>query len=120
MQHTAASAADTGRALGIATSAAPISSARVRSEDGTHIAFDRIGRGEPVILVDAALCYRGMGPCWPLAELLAPHFTVITFDRRGRGDSGDTPPYAVEREIEDIAALLREVGGSAFHASSSR
>ena len=92
---------------------APVSSAHVRSADGTLIAYDRMGRGEPVILVDAALCRRGVGPGRALAERLAPHFTVVTYDRRGRGESGDTPPHAVEREVEDVAALLREVGGSA-------
>jgi len=86
----------------------------VVSSDGTTIAFSRIGRGPAVILVDGALCYRGMGPTSQLADLLAAHFTVITYDRRGRGDSGDTVPYAVGREVEDIAALLREAGGAAF------
>jgi pimeloyl-ACP methyl ester carboxylesterase len=86
---------------------------RVKSADGTCIAFERVGRGEPVILVDAALCWRGMGPSRALAELLAPHFTVVTYDRRGRGDSADTAPYSIEREVEDIAALVGEVGGSA-------
>jgi pimeloyl-ACP methyl ester carboxylesterase len=86
----------------------------VRSKDGTPIAFDRIGRGSPLILVDGALCYRAMGPSGPLAELLAPHFTVFTYDRRGRGDSGDTAPYAVEREVEDLEALVDEAGGVAF------
>jgi pimeloyl-ACP methyl ester carboxylesterase len=86
----------------------------VLSKDGTAIAFDRLGHGLPVILVDGALCYRGMGPSGPLAELLAQHFTVFTYDRRGRGDSGDTAPYAVEREVEDIAAILSEAGGTAF------
>ncbi len=84
------------------------------SKDGTPIVFDRIGNGPPVILVDGALCYRAMGQSGQLAELLAPHFTVFTYDRRGRGDSGDTAPYAVENEVEDIAALLREAGGTAF------
>lgn len=92
---------------------APVSSASVRSADGTRIAYDRIGRGEPAILVDGALCRRGVGPGRPLAERLASRFTVVTYDRRGRGESGDAPPYAVEREVEDIAALLREVGGAA-------
>jgi pimeloyl-ACP methyl ester carboxylesterase len=86
----------------------------VRSQDGTAIAFDRIGHGSPLILVDGALCSRAMGPSTPLATLLAPHFTVFTYDRRGRGDSGDTAPYAVEREVEDFAALLNEAGGEAF------
>jgi hypothetical protein len=70
------------------------------SKDGTAIAFDRIGGGSPVILVDGALCYRALGPSRPLAKLLAQHFTVFTYDRRGRGESGDTAPYTVEREVE--------------------
>jgi pimeloyl-ACP methyl ester carboxylesterase len=86
----------------------------VVSKDGTTIAFDRVGQGSPVILVDGALCARTMGPSGPLAKLLAPHFTVFSYDRRGRGASGDTPPYAVEREIEDIEALVGEAGGAAF------
>ncbi len=85
----------------------------VHSKDGTAIAFDRIGQGPPVILVDGALCSRAMGPCGPLARLLAPHFTVFTYDRRGRGDSGDKAPYAVGREIEDLQALVDEAGGAA-------
>ncbi len=86
----------------------------VRSNDGTVIAFDRIGHGSPVILVDGGLCSRTLGPSTPLAKLLAPHFKVLTYDRRGRGESGDTPPYAVEREIEDIGALINAAGGEAF------
>src|SRR5256885_514720 len=86
----------------------------VRSKDGTAIAFDRIGHGSPVILVDGALCYRAMGPSRPLAALLASHFTVLTYDRRGRGDSGDTAAYAVERKVEDLEALVNEAGGAAF------
>src|ERR1700730_19273356 len=91
---------------------APIGTAL--SKDGTPIAFDRIGNGPPVILVDGALCYRGMGQSGQLAELLAQYFTVFTYDRRGRGARGETAPYAVEREVEDIAALLSEAGGAAF------
>jgi pimeloyl-ACP methyl ester carboxylesterase len=83
------------------------------SQDGTTIAFERIGHGPAVILVDGALCYRGMGESRELAGLLSEHFTVITYDRRGRGDSGDTPPYEVAREVEDIAALVSAAGGSA-------
>jgi pimeloyl-ACP methyl ester carboxylesterase len=83
------------------------------SKDGTPIAFGRMGNGPPVILIDGALCYRGMGQSGQLAELLAPYFTVFTYDRRGRGESGDTAPNAVEREVEDIAALLSEAGGAA-------
>jgi pimeloyl-ACP methyl ester carboxylesterase len=86
----------------------------VRSKDGTSIAFDQAGQGPPLILVDGALCYRASGPMAPLAKLLAPTFTVFTYDRRGRGDSGDTRPYAVEREVEDIEALINMAGGSAF------
>ena len=89
------------------------------SQDGTPIAFTRIGAGPPVILVDGALCYRGMGESEQLAELLAPYFTVFAYDRRGRSGSGDTSPYAVEREIEDIAALLSEAGGAAFLSGMS-
>ncbi len=86
----------------------------VSSKDGTTIAFDRSGEGPALILVDGALCSRTFGPMGPLAALLAPHFTVYAYDRRGRGDSGDTAPFAVEREVEDIEALIAEAGGSAF------
>lgn len=86
---------------------------RVLSRDGTTIAYDISGEGRPVILVDGALCYRSFGPMPRLAALLAPHFTVLTYDRRGRGDSGDLHPYTVEREVEDLEALIDEAGGSA-------
>ncbi len=86
----------------------------VTSKDGTTIAYDQVGNGPAVILVDGALCYRASGPSGPLAALLAPHFTVFTYDRRGRGDSTDTLPYGVEREVEDLEALLKAAGGSAF------
>ncbi len=87
---------------------------KVISEDGTPIAYDQIGKGPAVILVDGALGYRGFGPMGQLATLLAPHFTVISYDRRGRGESGNALPYALAREIEDIDALVDEVGASAF------
>lgn len=86
----------------------------VQSKDGTKIAFERSGSGPALVLVDGALCHRGFGPMRSLAKLLRPHFTVFTFDRRGRGESTDTAPYSVEREVEDIAALIQEVGGSAY------
>ncbi len=86
----------------------------VTSKDGTPIAFDQSGQGSALILVDGALCYRAFGPMGPLAAQLAPRFTVYTYDRRGRGESGNTLPFAVEREVEDIAALIAEAGGSAF------
>jgi pimeloyl-ACP methyl ester carboxylesterase len=83
----------------------------VTSSDGTTIAFDRSGEGPPVMFVGGALSDRSGGA--PLAALLMQRFTVFTFDRRGRGDSGDTPPYAVEREVEDIGVLIAEAGGAA-------
>ena len=85
----------------------------VTSRDGTAIAFERSGAGPAIVLVDGALCGRAFGPMPRLAPLLAPRFAVYHYDRRGRGDSGDTPPYAVEREVEDIDALIDEAGGSA-------
>jgi pimeloyl-ACP methyl ester carboxylesterase len=84
------------------------------SKDGTPIAFDRSGQGPPLILVDGALCYRSFGPMPKLVPLLTPHFTVFTYDRRGRGESGDKGPFSVEREVEDIEALIREAGGTAY------
>ncbi|MFL6074847.1 MAG: AfsR/SARP family transcriptional regulator [Mycobacteriales bacterium] len=83
----------------------------VTSRDGTAIAYDRYGDGPPVVLVGGALNDRAT--LASLAEELAGTFTVYSYDRRGRGGSGDTPPYAVEREIEDLAALLAETGGPA-------
>jgi pimeloyl-ACP methyl ester carboxylesterase len=92
---------------------------KVISKDGTAIAYDQLGSGFPVILVDGALCSRAFGPLPKLAQLLAPNFTVINYDRRGRNESGDTQPYAPEREVEDIAALIQAAGGSAFVAGIS-
>lgn len=87
----------------------------VTSKDSTTIAFDQSGKGPAVILVDGAMEYRAIGQGMAqLAGLLAPHFTVLHHDRRGRGDSTDTQPYAIMREIEDIEALIDEAGGSAF------
>lgn len=85
----------------------------VRSQDGTTITYERFGNRAPLIVVDGALCSRAFGPSQKLARLLGQHFAVFTYDRRGRGESGDTPQYAAEREIEDIAALIHEAGGSA-------
>lgn len=84
----------------------------VTSKDGTTIAFDRSGSGPVLILVDGALMHRAMGS--GMAQLLARHFTVVQYDRRGRGDSTDTRPFTVAREIEDIESLIDEAGGSAF------
>lgn len=82
------------------------------SRDGTRIAFDRYGHGSPIITVVGAFNERPTAA--PLAEWLADKgFLVVTYDRRGRGDSGDTSPYAVQREIEDLGALIEAVGGTA-------
>ncbi|HEY6385645.1 MAG TPA: alpha/beta hydrolase [Candidatus Acidoferrum sp.] len=114
MQKTTVLEPAEGRAPKTAQAATSLFVGKVSSKDGTAIAFDRIGNGPPVILIDGALCYRGMGQSGQLADLMAQHFTVFTYDRRGRGASGDTVSYAVEREVEDITALLGEAGGSAF------
>ena len=108
----------------IAAALAPVSAQEaqlkqtVTSKDGTAIAYDKSGEGPALILVGGALSDRAG---WkPLAALLAADFTVFAYDRRGRGESGDTPPYAVEREIEDLEALIDEAGGTAFvHGQSS-
>ncbi len=85
----------------------------ITSADGTRIAYERTGSGPAVILVDAASCYRGFGPMVPLPGLLDRDFAVIRYDRRGRGESTDTAPYAVDREIDDLQALIELAGGSA-------
>lgn len=86
----------------------------VLSRDGTPIACERRGQGHPLILVDGALCSRTMGPSGPLAKALESHFTVFRYDRRGRGDSGDAALYSVEREVDDIEAVLRAAGGEVY------
>ena len=85
----------------------------VKSEDGTPIAFESSGHGLPVVLVSAAFQTRSDPRSTELAGRLSQDFTVFNYDRRGRGDSGDTPPYEVEREIEDLEAIVSEAGGSA-------
>lgn len=87
---------------------------KVTSKDGTEIAYEKSGSGPALILVDGALCYRSFGPMGELAKLLAPHFTVYIYDRRGRGESSNSRPFTVEREVEDINALIEAAGGSAF------
>jgi pimeloyl-ACP methyl ester carboxylesterase len=84
----------------------------VTSKDGTTIAFETTGEGPPLVIVGGALSDRRAAA--RQAEFLAPNFMAVTYDRRGRGDSADTPPYAVEREVEDLRALVEEVGGTAF------
>ncbi|KAA2261485.1 alpha/beta hydrolase [Solihabitans fulvus] len=81
------------------------------SKDGTTLAYDQLGDGPAVLIVGGAFTDRRATR--PLADLLAADFTVLNYDRRGRGDSGDTAPFAVEREIEDIAALIEQAGGAA-------
>jgi pimeloyl-ACP methyl ester carboxylesterase len=83
----------------------------VTSADGTRIAFDRMGRGAPLIVVGGIFCDRMKTA--PLAEALSASCMVLNYDRRGRGDSGDSPSYAVTREIEDIGALIAAAGGTA-------
>lgn len=83
-----------------------------KSKDGTLIAYERTGSGPPLVIVFGALNERSATDS--LAPLLAERFTVFAFDRRGRGDSGDTLPYSAEREIEDIAAILDEAGSPAY------
>jgi pimeloyl-ACP methyl ester carboxylesterase len=83
----------------------------VTSADGTPIAVEKTGGGPPVILVGGA--FNDRSTVAGLAAVLAPGFTAVTYDRRGRGDSGDSPAYAVEREIEDLAAVIAHVGGTA-------
>jgi pimeloyl-ACP methyl ester carboxylesterase len=90
---------------------------RVTSKDGTTIAFERLGSGPPVVLVCGGSVDRTADAA--IAQELASHFTVFNYDRRGRGDSGDTLPYAIEREVEDIDAVIGAAGGSAFLWGSS-
>lgn len=84
----------------------------LQSRDGSRITYDKWGQGPAVIVVGGALSDRAGAA--ELAQLLASRLTVYTYDRRGRGDSGDTPPYSVQREIEDIQALIDSAGGSAY------
>jgi pimeloyl-ACP methyl ester carboxylesterase len=83
----------------------------VTSKDGTTITFDRLGQGPPVVLLCGASVDRMSNA--GVAAIMAADFTVFNYDRRGRGASGDTPPYAIQREIEDIAAVIGAAGGPA-------
>lgn len=78
----------------------------VGSADGTVIAYEKAGSGPPLVLVDGALCSRSFGPSRAVAAALADRYTVFVYDRRGRGDSGNTAHYAVQREVEDLAAVI--------------
>jgi pimeloyl-ACP methyl ester carboxylesterase len=86
----------------------------VRSKDGTRIAFDRTGEGPPVILVGGAFSWRLWKGFVELGELLASRYMILNYDRRAHGDSADTPPYEIEREFEDLEAMIGAAGGSAF------
>jgi pimeloyl-ACP methyl ester carboxylesterase len=86
----------------------------VTSKDGTTIAYETHGSGPVVILVDGALGYRALNFGQGLADLLSPHFTVYKYDRRGRGESSNSKPFIVDREIEDLEALIDQAGGSAY------
>jgi len=84
------------------------------SKDGTRIAFERAGSGPVLVLVDGALCFREFGPARAVSAQLVDRFTVVIYDRRGRGESRDIQPYAPQREFEDLAAIIEVAGGDAF------
>ncbi|MDF2663915.1 MAG: hydrolase [Paenibacillus sp.] len=86
----------------------------VTSRDGTKIAYDKVGQGPALVLVAGAFSYRKFPGQVQLANLLSEQFTVYNYDRRGRGDSGDTQPYDTAREIEDLQAVIDAAGGSAY------
>lgn len=87
----------------------------VTSKDGTRIAFDKTGDGPAIIIVNGAIQFRAFDPTMAqIAEMLSKHFTVYNYDRRGRGDSGDTQPFSKVREIEDVQAMVEEAGGKAM------
>jgi pimeloyl-ACP methyl ester carboxylesterase len=86
----------------------------VLSRDKTRISYTKMGSGPAIILVDGAFCYRQNGPSTELAALLAQNFTVYTYDRRGRGESGDHSPYSIQAEIDDLAAIVDQTGGPVY------
>ena len=86
----------------------------VTSTDGTRIAFSRTGTGPVLVLVDGAMCYRDFGPAKDFTEALKGDFTVVSYDRRGRGESGDSSTYDAKLEFDDLRAVLDAVGGSPY------
>lgn len=89
------------------------------SKDGTAIVYEKTGRGPCIILVNGALSHRKLYGEKELADRLAKNFTVLFYDRRGRGESSDTKPYSAEREIEDLEALVQEAGDRVYLYGSS-
>jgi pimeloyl-ACP methyl ester carboxylesterase len=88
-----------------------MSEGTVTSADGTTIAYTAWGAGDPIVIIDGATAFRATNPLnRQTAELLADEFLVINYDRRGRGESGDTLPYGVEREFEDLEAIIEQAG----------
>ncbi|MFA5943418.1 MAG: alpha/beta hydrolase [Candidatus Thermoplasmatota archaeon] len=83
----------------------------VTSKDGTQIGYDKLGQGPPLVIVNGALSVRTFVFARKMAEAIAQQFTVYNYDRRGRGDSSDTQPYSVQREVEDVAAVCKAAGG---------
>ena len=91
----------------------------VKSRDGTRIAYNQAGRGPTLVLVSGALGFRGMSFAKQAARDFARHFTIVDYDRRGRGESGDMSPYSVDREIEDLGAVIEAAGSCYVFALSS-
>jgi pimeloyl-ACP methyl ester carboxylesterase len=93
----------------------------VTSADGTAIAYDVTGTGPAVVVVEGALCQRTMGTAHALIPLLSQRFTVFAYDRRGRGESGPgSSPFAVQREVEELIAVLEVAGPDAFVVGAIR
>lgn len=85
----------------------------IPSKDGTAIAYDLLGEGQPLLFITGATCFRNFKPALDDAKILASAYQVYNYDRRGRGDSGDTAPYAIQKEVDDIEALIDSAGGRA-------
>lgn len=92
----------------------PTSFQTTHSADGTNLAYEIRGDGPPLVYVTGAICHRTFGPIRSGAKVLSSAFRVLTYDRRGRGDSDDSGPWSLDREVEDISALIDELGGSAL------
>jgi hypothetical protein len=84
-----------------------------KSKDGTTLAYDKYGTGSALINITGASCFRTFIPVMQDVKVFSRNFTVYNYDRRGRGDSGDTPPYSIEREVQDIEAMIDATGGKA-------